>query len=414
MKKFLHKYSNWNWALLDQGMVSGVNFLVGILLVRYLGLEQYGVFVLVWMMVQFILGIQNALIISPMMSIAPKIPIEERSGYYTTTFVLQGVLVLFVIVTGAIYLFFLSKYKPVWLPQEAIWPMLSCFIFVLFQDYIRRNLFSNMDGRHAFYFDIVAYGGQLSLIFFVVKAYPSFETALLVIAVSMFASIAVGFRWMKLSAMPDGNFILVTKRHWNTSKWLLGSTILQWLSGNYFLIVAAALLGPAIVGAIRAAQNLLGLTHILFQGLENVVPHEASLCYHERGPLALRRYLTKVSLLLLVGTGLIATVAAIFAEPLLRLVYGNIDQSSVTAMMWYVPIYVLVAAVLPLRAGLRSLEQTRAIFVAYVVGAIFSIMTANFFIAHYAVNGVMAGILFVQIIMTLILSISLFSGLKTR
>ncbi len=414
MKAFVNKYAHWNWALLDQGLVSGTNFLVGILLVRYLGIEQYGVFVLVWMIVQFFLGVQNALIISPMMSIAPKMPEEERVGYYASTFILQLCLLLMVFATTIVFILLPSQFRPEWLTNEALLPLLACFVFVQLQDYIRRNLFSNMASRQAFYVDVVAYGVQLPLIFFVVRAYPSVEVALLVIAAAMLAAVGLGYRWLTVRGVSKANLKLVTIRHWVSSKWLLGSTILQWLSGNYFLIVAATLLGPAVVGAIRAAQNLLGLTHILFQGLENVVPREASLRYHEHGSLALRHYLTKVLLLLMIGTGLVAFAAAIFAEPLLWLVYGNLDQSSVIAMMWYVPIYMLIATSLPLRAGLRSLEQTRAIFVAYVIGAAFSITAAHYFVDHYAVNGVMAGMLAVQIIMTLILSTSLYFGLRAK
>ncbi len=35
--RLLVRYSHLNWALADQTMVSGVNFLTGILLARYLG-----------------------------------------------------------------------------------------------------------------------------------------------------------------------------------------------------------------------------------------------------------------------------------------------------------------------------------------------------------------------------------------
>ena len=35
--RFLSRYSHINWALADQTMVSGINFLTGILLARFLG-----------------------------------------------------------------------------------------------------------------------------------------------------------------------------------------------------------------------------------------------------------------------------------------------------------------------------------------------------------------------------------------
>ncbi len=72
----LHRYirldSRISWAILDQGMVSAVNFLTGILLARHLGVEEFGRFTLVWMLVLFMSSFQLALIVSPMLSIGPK------------------------------------------------------------------------------------------------------------------------------------------------------------------------------------------------------------------------------------------------------------------------------------------------------------------------------------------------------
>ncbi len=75
--RLLARYSHVNWALADQTMVSGVNFLTGILLARYLGVEEFGRFTLAWMAVLFVNGIQHAAINSPMMSIGPKQPEAE-------------------------------------------------------------------------------------------------------------------------------------------------------------------------------------------------------------------------------------------------------------------------------------------------------------------------------------------------
>ena len=44
MKKLLHKAKNLSWTILDQGMVSGVNFAVGILIARFLGVKEFEYF----------------------------------------------------------------------------------------------------------------------------------------------------------------------------------------------------------------------------------------------------------------------------------------------------------------------------------------------------------------------------------
>lgn len=392
--------------------MSGTNFLLGILLVRYLGVEQYGKFVLAWMAIQFFAGIQNALIVSPMLSVAPKIPEQQRAHYYSSTIVMQVGLVVLLVTILAVSLLVPKGWLPTWLAGDIMAPVIICLVFVQFQDFLRRNLFSRKASRQAFQLDLVAYGLQLPLIFMVLRSNPSFEYALLIIASTMAFSLLLGFRWLVASKATRQEVAKVTERHWHSSKWLLGSAILQWLSGNYFLIVAGVLLGPVVVGAIRAAQNILGLTHILFQGLENVVPGEASHILHLDGTGALSRYLYKVAAVLIGGTGLVALTAASYAEPLLLLVYGVLDQNSLMALLWYVPLYLLVAAALPLRAGLRSLERTRAIFIAYMFGAIFSLLFATLLVGQHGVAGVMSGMLIVQVIMTLVLFTSLRRGLQ--
>lgn len=408
----MRRYAHWNWALIDQALVSGTNFLVGILLVRYLGIEQYGQFVLAWMIVQFVMSVQNALIVSPMLSIAPKLADGERTEYLSATIVLQVVLAL-VCATLATGLALLPmSLKPGWLTPGVMIPLAACLVLVQLQDYVRRNLFCRRASRQAFYVDLLAYGVQIPLVFVVIKAYPAFENALIVIVLAMLISLAVGWRWLGLTPVADGKAISAAIRHWRSSKWLLGSAVLQWVSGNYFLVIAAAVLGPAAVGAIRAAQNLLGLTHILFQGLENIVPGEASQRLSAGGGRALGRYVAKVTLIMLIGTGLVAMVAAQLAEPLLRLAYGEVDPRSVMAMIWYVPIYMSIAVLLPLRAGLRSLERTRAIFIAYVLGASFALLSAGLMVKGFGIQGVMAGMLLVEAGMAAVLAASLLGLLR--
>ena len=89
IRNFIVRYNQSNWALLDQAMVSGVNFLTGIILVRYLGLEEFGRFILAWLIILFFNSIHFAAVISPMMSIGPKQSEKEFPQYYAAVFLQQ-------------------------------------------------------------------------------------------------------------------------------------------------------------------------------------------------------------------------------------------------------------------------------------------------------------------------------------
>jgi O-antigen/teichoic acid export membrane protein len=59
-------------VFLDQALVSGSNFVLGILLARYLGVAGYGQFALLWLIVLFFSSLQLAYIISPMLTLVQK------------------------------------------------------------------------------------------------------------------------------------------------------------------------------------------------------------------------------------------------------------------------------------------------------------------------------------------------------
>ena len=59
-RAFWTRYSQVNWALVDQAFVSGCNFLTGILLARYLGIEEFGSYVLAWIFVDCLAAIALA------------------------------------------------------------------------------------------------------------------------------------------------------------------------------------------------------------------------------------------------------------------------------------------------------------------------------------------------------------------
>ncbi|BCL60052.1 hypothetical protein DGMP_07450 [Desulfomarina profundi] len=147
---FLKKYSHVNWALADQAMVSGVNFLTGILFARYLGLEEYGRFTLVWMAVLFCNSFQQAGIIAPMMSIGPKQTPEEEPGYYGAVCVQQvvwsmGCSLLLWLGVRLSYVFY-----PQWQIENLACPLAVTLLAWQLQDFLRRYFFVRNQGEWHF------------------------------------------------------------------------------------------------------------------------------------------------------------------------------------------------------------------------------------------------------------------------
>ena len=79
------------FAIADQIVVSGSNFLSNVLLARILGIEEFGRYVLAWTVVLFVQGLQFSAVSSTMLSIGPKHDAEGARSYFGAMFVHQSI-----------------------------------------------------------------------------------------------------------------------------------------------------------------------------------------------------------------------------------------------------------------------------------------------------------------------------------
>ncbi|MCZ6863198.1 MAG: hypothetical protein O7I42_23530 [Alphaproteobacteria bacterium] len=400
--RLLGRYSHINWALADQAMVSGVNFLTGILLARYLGIEAFGQFMLAWMLVLLVNSLQHATIIAPMMSIGPKQPAAELPAYYGAIIVQQVVFSL----CGFVVLFAVIEASPLVFPDWGLGglglPLACAAVAFQCQDFLRRYLFTRGRAAQAFVNDGVRYLGQLAILTWLFLAFPDrreSESALWVIAGTAAATAFYGVFLVERVVWAPVMFGAIAARHWRFSRWLAGSAVMQWITANLFLLAAGALLGTAAVGALRAAQTLLGPCNILFQGLENVVPARAAWHFQHGGKTALVGYMKKVGLVFGLVTVGIAGVAATAPDFWLGLAYGDEYAGYGYLVRWYAVMYVVALTTLPLRAGLRAIEHTQAIFSANLWMTLFSILFTYPLIIHFYLPGVVIGRLLIYAIL---------------
>jgi len=302
---------------------------------------------------------------------------------------------------------------PAWPVAPIALPLAMAMIFFQLQDFIRRYFFALNRMSVAFWNDAISYLGQvLGLILCAqligldaVKGFwISALSSLVAVAFGVPAFGRVVFRW---AVYRD-----VAQRHWHFSKWLTASAVLYWASSNLFIIVASNRFGPMAAGAIRACQNIVAVTHVLFQGLSNRVPVTAARIFHRDGFDSLRKYLWKITLWGGIVTGLLVLLAAMFPEFWLRLFYGTEYLDYGYLLQWWTASYFLIYFGVPLTVGLRTLECTRPIFVAYCVMSGFALLLSTPMINYYGLHGAMAGIFFSQVIFLWVLASALRMKMK--
>jgi O-antigen/teichoic acid export membrane protein len=393
-------------ALLAQAVASGGNFVLGVLLARWLGMEAFGQYSLLWMGVLFLLSLHQAYFTQPLMVLLVGKQGTEQAQYLQSLFGLQVLAsAILPILAAAIYaLFNLMSIEYDWLIYLPITSLLTAFY--LFQAYLNKYCFATKQQKLPLIMDAIAFSLILSSIATLYYCDSlNLLNALIVISIAYGISVGIGIKTIgrnliNLSGIPQ--LIHTAKEHYHYSFWLLGTSLVQWFSGNYFLVAAAGTLGAVAVGALRMAQNMVGLCHVLFLAMENIVPAEAARQFFTEGEKAMFAYLRRVGLLGGIPVGLLLGGLTLAAPWLIGWLYGAEYQAFGYLVGAYAVVYSLGYIATLQRFALRSMQFTSPIFIAYALSAVASVLVAHPIVKHWGIGGVVAGLIGAQLLMLLV------------
>ena len=390
IKSLVARHGHVNWALADQAVVSGSNFVTGILLARFLGPETFGLFVMLNLVMLYVNSFQGALIFTPMISAAPQLTPEKRKPYLRGVFGVQlvlsvGLAALALVLGKAAIEFDLAER----LTDGMILALASALLAFQLQDLQRRYYFVQENSRAAFAIDVLSYGGQVTLIALLgLRETLAVDTAFWVIAGSASTSFAAGCLHSGLRpALDEARAVL--RDGWRTGRDYLVAWQFQWIGTQGVVMIGGAMLGTQAAGAVRAAQNIVGPFNILFQAMDNVIPVMAARRYTERGLPQLVAFIWRIGLL---GTAVLLPVLlalAVFAEPIVRVLYGA-HYADAAGLVVLQAIYVFLQFHLrQVLFFLRTLTATGVIIRAGMVMAGCAIAVAMFSIEAWHEPGVM-------------------------
>jgi O-antigen/teichoic acid export membrane protein len=349
----------------------------------------------------------------PMISIGPKQSEEERLDYLGSVMLQQAG---FAVLSSALFLIGVwaaDQFLPDWGLGELTWPLAIALLVSQFQNFARRYFFAFRRSAVAYFVDFVRYAGQIAILFWLLLTIKmDAASALWVIVGTSFGSALLAVFFLEKVTWNRANFRTTLVRHWGFSKWLMLSELMRWATGNFYMFVAGGMIGAAAVGAIRAAQNLVGMSHILMLGLENVVPAGAARRLSKSGKQAFLRYLIQMMIFGAAIVGTIVVVASAAPEFWLNLIYGKgyVDYSHL--VVWWSVIYFIGFLAQQISIGLRTIERTKSVFVAHLVTAIISVVSVYPLITYFGMVGVMIGLLTIVVIRIAILAVSFFNQLQ--
>jgi O-antigen/teichoic acid export membrane protein len=180
------------------------------------------------------------------------------------------------------------------------------------------------------------------------------------------AAVAAAYGLRQFSVRPSvrGGLAYLWSR-WPTSRWLAGERAASWGGVQLYLIVAGAILGPAALGGIKAAQGLvIGPTTLVINAGGSFGLPEATRQLAERGWKGMVR-VTRLVTAAGVSVAALCAVAVLFAAPtLLRVLYGPaFVPYAPTARLYAIAVVVSAFGVGPM----LTLTATRRIVPLFVV-----------------------------------------------
>ena len=396
IKHIIQTHKNKALVFADQGLVSGVNFTITFLLARFLGLHDFGLFALGWMIVQFVSSIQLAFIVAPLYTLYPKH--SDSKQYLHAIHSIQLLFCLGVVIIGRLGIALIFEFLPEWKIEGADWVLPILASLYVLQDFYRRINIATHQSQRSLISDILAYGlqpvGVLVLNYFGIL---TINAAYILLGVLYLISILYNIIQMKLVVNPS-QLLVALKENWNFSKYLIGTALLQWLSGNFFIITAGTLLEPVAIGIIRIAQNVVGILNVLFAAMGNIVPLKASEILSQSGDRSVLKYFKSILIQGGAITLVVLTIIAIDRDLIIDLFYGTEYLAYSNVILGFTFIYILVYLNTILGFVLRTFEMNQIFLTSYILTTVFSLLAAKPIINSWGINGVIIGLIATQLI----------------
>ena len=267
MTRFSSAARRWGpktgFSIADQGVTSGVNFALNIVLARWLSPAEYGGFAIAFSILLFFSGFHNALIIEPMSVLGPSQYKQELARYLGINLWIHGGItfglsVILGFIGVILYVMGNSRLVP------SLFGLSLALPFILLFWFFRRACYLKTSPELAFKGSIF-YASLLILCFFGIWRgdwISPFNVFLIMALASAGVSLIfwslLGIRMKDVSLTGTSPGLkVVLHQHWAYGKWVVGSSFVYWGAGAIYLPLIGVFAGIEEAGAFKAIQNLI-------------------------------------------------------------------------------------------------------------------------------------------------------------
>jgi len=378
-------YSRWKFwiikgslSILDQGLIAASNFLISILLARWLMPEQYGGYALAFAVFLLLSSSYQAVLLEPQRVFGPSSYSECLPEYLGILLWIHAGLALAIFIVLGISAWFTHVLAASSSMPGALAGVSFAAPCVLLLWLTRGAFYVRMSPQYAVRGSVVycalVLGGLLVL--YRLKLLSAF-TAFLLMGLGALASssiLLVRLRPVLKPMMTGPTWRTVGHQHWKYGRWVLASQILSWVAADIYYPLIGSLSGMASVAALKVLFNLVLPVAQTFSALSMFfLPYVSRVC-QEHGLAALKRVTWKIVSLFATLAVAYWGVLILLGKPVMHLLYGD----HYTELVSSIPL--LAAAWLPwniavgLTVSLQALQSPASVFGIYCTSSILALL----------------------------------------
>lgn len=404
-------------AIIDQGLFAGSNFLLNVLLARWMIPDQYGAYVIGFAWFLIAQNLYEALVTEPMAIFGAGKYSGQAKRYFGAAFLFHiwfSLLVAIPFFVGAALIQHDSPLIGISLFANALL-MPALLARWLFRQpfYVIGNIRPAVIGSILYLVTIIA----AIVVFY---AIPTVETTLSIYAMQSAASTPVfwvvdgsllnpftaviangiggaitalvmifGFLKPQFGSTAEVRHREVYATHLKYGRWSSVEHLLMWFPNNIFYLIMPLMYDLSVSGALRALTNVEMPVYLTLTAIGSVILPSFVRTYTNHGYDALMHRVRNVRLMMLGITGLAAIVFIIGGQWIINLLYDGKYDSYTT-----LPILISMAAHLalfgltaPLDLSLRSQGLIRHNFMARLLPNILTVTVGMYLVSEYGLLG---------------------------
>lgn len=398
----IRKLSKGLLSVADQGLFSGTNFIVSLLLGRWLLPNDYGSYSVAMSVFLLASGVYTAIVLEPMSVLGSKSQQGQAERYP------GSILVMHIITTvGIAFILLFSTFFPFLGFGEStssIRVMTLTIPFVLAIWLLRWRFYTQSEPFKALKVSAFYAIGFMALV--ILLKISGFISSEITILISGLIGLIISLFVLRTSYKQIGWDAVIrhVNMHWGYGKWIVVASILQWFSTQFYLLLVSTSLSLGDGAGYRAVQNLAQPLEQVSVALGLLLTPWFSRKFANDSSSSLQRIPWVNVILGLLGFAYLAA-AWLGSDFLVNVIY----QGKYNSYAWLVPYLVCVPLIMSLskgaQIGVRVLEKPSSLLYAYMGTAVVTVLLGPMLINTYGLIGAAAGRLLSAVIYSILIAV---------